>query len=402
MINPARLLGAVEIGTANVTVMIGELAGKPHPTLNLIGVTQAAAEGVRKGEIVDFRAVSNVTHDAISAAEQSAGVQLENVFLAISGRHLEGFAKLGSANVSGSDNTVRRADIERALLDGKRKELPPGRIYIHHIRNHFRLDGRLEPDPLGREGSRLEVGYWSVHAEERKVRDLIHVVNGYGLNVEDIIVSSVASAAVVTPREAKQAGALVLDIGAGVTDWVVFRDGVVVRTGVVAVGADHLRNDLALGLRVNRKHADKLLREFGTAVPVQGDKEERVWMVGDQMIGDRRIPKASLIRIIQLRIDELFSIVRKQLGPLAAQENLSAGVFLTGGVSRLPRVAELAAERFGVPAAVAVNPGWVRSDVRGPEFSTALGLLHYASRKEESADVGPQKLLKRVTRLFAG
>lgn len=400
--SPNRIFGAIEIGTANITVMVGELAGKPTPALNLIGVTQAPSDGVRKGEVVDFRAASSATHDAIAAAEESAGVQLENVFLAISGRHLEGFACTGSANVSGSDNIVRRADIERALTDGKRKQLPPGRIYIHHIRNHFRLDGVLEQDPLGREGSRLEVGYWSIHAEERRVRDLIHVINGYGLNVEDIIVSSVASAAVVTPREAKQAGALMLDIGAGCTDWVLFRGGVVARTGVVAVGADHLRNDLALGLRVNRKHADKLLREFGKALPDPNDASERVWMVGDMMLGDRRIPKASLVRILQLRLDELFTVIKRQLGNLAAKETLPAGIFLTGGVARLGRIAELASEKFGVPATVATNPGWVRRDVRGPEFSTALGLLSFATRKEETAEAAPASILRKVTRFIAG
>ncbi len=396
-----RVFGAVEIGTSTVKVMIGEVSRQPPVALNIIGVAQGPSEGIRKGAVVDFRAAKEITHQVLAKAETSAGVQLEDVFLALTGRHLEGFRLAGSATVSSSDGRVRQADIDRALRDGKRKELPPGRIYIHHVRNHFRLDGHLEPNPLGREGSRLEASYWNIHAEEKQVRDLIHIVNGYGLNVEDLIVSSVASAAVVVPREAKQNGSLLVDIGGGTTDWAVFQDGLAAQTGVVAVGADHLRNDLALGLRIHSGHAHRLLHEYGKAVATDADLGEHLWVVGDQAIGDRRLPRGSLIKIVNLRLDELFEVIRKQLGPLADPGCLSGGIYLTGGVARLPGLAEVASARFGVPAIIGVNPGWVRSDVRGPEFSTVLGLLHFASRKDQPADATPTSLLRKVTRLFS-
>lgn len=397
----SRIIGAVEIGASKVVALVAEVT--QGRSMNIIGMAQGASAGLQKGEITDFRAVSNCTHKAIAAAEKSAGEQIESAYLALSGGHLEGFRKVGSANVSGSDNVVRRVDVERALLDGKSKELAPGRVYIHHIRNHFSIDGRVVAEPLGGDGSRLEVAYWSVHADERKVRDFIHVVNGYGISVEDVIVSSIASGTLVASPQAKQAGVLVVDVGGGTTDWALFQGGFISQTGVVPVGGDHLRNDLSLGLRVNAKYAAALLREHGKAKVEPADHHERVWMVGDQMIGDRRIPLESLVRICQVRLEELFGIIRKQLGESATRSAIPAGVMLTGGLARLPLIDQVAAQAMSLPVVIARNPRWVREDLRSPEFSTPLGLLQYAVHGSQRDGAGQERggLLGRVARMFS-
>ena len=402
----SKILGAIEIGTTNVTCLAAEvLSGR---SLNIIGMGQCSSEGVKKGEIVDFKAASSCAHAAIHGAESSADAQLEGVYLALTGGHLQGFFQCGSANVSASDGLVRKGDVQRAIADGKSKQIPAGRVLIHHIRRHFLLDGRAVAAPVEMEGDRLEVGYWSIHGDERRVRDPIHVVNGFGLTVEDVVISSVAAAAMVVGEEAKDSGVLVMDIGGGTTDWVLYRGGVVERTGVIAVAGDHLRNDIALGLRVNAKYAEKLLHEFGKAVLENDDKSEKVWMVGDQMIGDRRIPRESLIKVINARIDELFQIVKKQLGAECSRERIPAGAVITGGLARLPKIAECAAHALGLPVLLGRNPKWVREDLRGPEFSTTLGLLHFALTGTRSEDISSAKdkkeeksLMKGLTRFFS-
>ncbi|MGE9296411.1 MAG: cell division protein FtsA [Puniceicoccales bacterium] len=398
----SKIIGAVDIGAASVTVLVGDIVN--GRSLNIIGKQDATSSGVKKGEIVDFKAVSNSTHAAIMGAEKSAGAQIESVFLAQTGSHLEGFFNSGAVTVTASDNRVSANDILRATEEAKGKKLPADRIYIHHIRNHFLIDGRPVNEPLGMEGEKLEVGYWSVHGDERKVRDHIHVINGFGLNVQDIILSSIASGTVIATDEEKRAGVMVIDMGAGATDWAIYQNGVVRRTGVLPVGSDHINNDLALGLRVNRKYAEKLKLSFGKAVLEPDDKHEKVWMVGDQMIGDRRIPKQALIQVIRARVEETFELVKKQAGELCSAKQLPAGVILTGGGAQLEQIEAAAETALGVPVRQGELPSWVHPNLQKPEYTTALGLLHFALNGQSLDDNTSQRrqrgLLRRVTQLF--
>ncbi len=400
----SKIVAAVEIGTSKTVVLVGEIVN--GRSLSVIGMGQSSSSGVKKGEILDFKAASNSTHAAIMGAEKSAGVNIDAVYLAQTGRHLEGFNNKGSVTVSAADGHVSGSDIERAQREGKSKELPQDRVYIHHIKNEVLLDGRKVDEPYHMKGERLDIGYWSIHGDERRVRDHIHVINGFGLPVEDMIVSSIASGSMVVGDEEKKAGALVLDIGCGATDWVLYQDGYIARTGVVAVGGDHLTNDLALGLRVNRRNADKLKLQCGKAILEKDDLTEKVWMVGDHMIGDRHIPKKAMVQIIEARLDELFRIVKKQIGPRCTAQNLPGGIILTGGTSQIEGICELAAKVFGAEARLGVNPRIVSEDLRGPEFSTVLGLLHYAltGQHAEEFNTGAHErgILRKVVKLIAG
>ncbi len=397
----SKVIGALEIGTSKTVVLVGEIV--PNRSCNIIGKGDSSSQGVKKGEIMDFKAASNSTHAAIMAAEQSAQVPIDAIYLAQTGRHLRGERNLGAAGVSGSDNLVRVQDLRRAMDDAKCKQLPNGRVYIHHIKNPFRLDGRQLDDPLHFEGRRLEVEYWSVHGEERKISDQIRVVNGFGLNVEDMIISSISSGVMVTSEEERQSGVLVLDIGCGTTDYVVYKEGFILCTGVIPVGGDHLTNDLSIGLRINRKHAEYLKTHYGKALVDKKDRGEKVWLVGDFSIGDRNLPRIAIHQVLNARLDELFRIVRKELGRLGHREALQSGAVLTGGTSRLPGIDLLAADVLQMDARIGENPEWVRDELRVPEYSTALGLMHYALTGSSEAPAradSSRGLFRKVARIL--
>lgn len=397
----SKIVGAVEIGTAKTLVLVGEIVG--DRTCNIIGRGSASSQGVKKGQIVDFKAASNSTHAAILSAEKSAQVTIDSVYLAQTGRHLRGEFNVGSAAVSSSNGLVSPADIRRAVDDAKCRQLPDDRVYIHHIRNPWYLDGERVPDPLELEGERLEVGYWSVHGDERRIHDQIKVINGFGLSVEDMIISSIASGSMVTSETEKEAGVLVLDIGCGTTDYVVYKDGFIVQTGVIPVGGDHLTNDLSIGLRINRKHAEYLKVNYGKAQANKKDRDEKVWLIGDFTIGDRNLPRYAICQILNARVNELFKIVRKEIGKLAARDYLAAGVVLTGGTAQLAGIEELAMDVFNLEVTRGQNPEWVRDDLQDPEFSTALGLLHYALTGHNEGDPqhqSSQGLFRKMARML--
>src|SRR6202789_456084 len=184
-------------------------------------------------------------------AEKDANERIDHVYLAQTGGHLEGFQNDASVNVKAADNMIDRDDIRTVCDLAMAKALPAGRTVVHHIRRPFRVDGRLVPtSPENLVGQRLEVGYWTVHGQEQRLADNIHVTRGFNLEVRELVLSSLASGHMVTSMEERQNGVLAIDIGAGTTDYVLYRNGVAHTTGVVAVGGAHFTNDLTIGLRL--------------------------------------------------------------------------------------------------------------------------------------------------------
>ena len=397
----SKIIAAVEIGTGKIAVLVGEIArGR---SLNIIGVGVAPARGVLKGEVVDYKAACEATHQALEMAEKRAGARIEEVWLAQSGGHLDAFYNEASVNVKSADNTVTALDIASVCELAKEKELPAGRSRIHEIRRPFRLDGQAVPDPEHLSGRRLEVGYWIVHGPESKVSDNIHVVGGYHLEVRELVLASLASGSLLTTAEERTQGVLVIDIGKGVTDYVLYRDGHVLVTGTLPVGGDHLTNDLSIGLRVTTAQAEMLKLRHGRGNIQTRDKSEKVWLNGDASFGDRQFSKTAIETIAAARTLELLEVLKRKLGPAFAPEHCGAGVILTGGTSKLPGIDEVAAQVFGLNTRRGESPAWVKDELKDPMFSTVLGIFQFGLRGAQEHAVPPRRktgFLSSLTKIF--
>lgn len=398
-----KVVGAVEIGTSKISILIGEIVGNTE--LNIIGHNSSSSRGVKKGVITDLKAASDCVHAAIMSAEESTGTRIEEVYLAQTGSHLRGDFNLGTTTISSSDSVVRAADIEEARKDAKRRRLEEGRTYIHHIQNPFLVDGQVVENPLSKQGKRLEVGYWSIHGSSQAVSDNLRVIRGIDLDVSDIIVSSIASGAVLLEESEKENGALVVDIGGGTTDFVLYRRGYIVLTGVVPVGGDHITNDLSIGLRVGRKSAEEIKLKSGRAYFESGDREKKSWLYGDLSIGDREYPLAAITKIIEARVSEIFEIIRSVLEEknLLDSVNIASGVVLTGGTSRLEGISVVASRVLDLETHSSAGPLNVAKELRMPEYSTVLGLLHYALTGQDIAPDKPKTggFLRRLSNMLS-
>ncbi len=394
-----KIIGAVEIGTSKVVVLIGDVVN--NRSLSIIGMGQCSSRGVIKGDITDFKQASDCTHAAILAAEQQAGTSIEGIYLAQSGGHIAGFFNEASLNVSSIDNVVSRNDMTTVCEVAKAKVLPGNRTVIHHIRRPFRLDGRTVADPEFLEGRRLDVGYWTVHGEVAKISDAIHIINGFTLHVDDLILASLASGVMVTAEEERRSGALVIDIGSGVTDFVLYREGYVESTGSFPVGGDHITNDLSLGLRISHGQAEGVKIKHARALEKPEDKGAKIWLNGDYTIGDRQIPRQAIDRITNARVEEIFEIVKATLGPDFVPEKVASGIVITGGGSRLDGICEAATKVFGLPARRGENPPWVKDELQGPEYSTILGLLHYGLNNQGEKEYERTRKRGLLSKLFS-
>lgn len=402
MSSSSHIIGAVEIGTSKVTVVIGEYTGRE---LAIIGRGECQSRGVIKGMVVDYKAASECTHSALDIAERDAGEKVDEVFLAQTGVHLEGFYNEASVNVKAANNMIGAEDIHTVCNLARSKDLAKGRMVVHHIRRPFRVDGRLVPmSPEHLMGQRLTVGYWTVHGQEQSLADTIHVIRGFNLEVSELVLSSLASGHMITTAEERQHGVLAIDIGAGTTDYALYRDGVPYMTGVLAVGGSHITNDLSMGLRLKEGQADKLKIHHGRAQVHCRDKTEKVWLDGNFAIGDRQFSRQSIEQITAARATEILEVVKKKLGSAFTSETCSSGVVLTGGTARLPDLAEVAAKIFNVPVHLGEAPASISGELRDPGYTTAIGVLYYGIHSR--ADRGIQRpksrnLMSHFVRLFS-
>ena len=402
----SKIIGAVEIGTSKAKALIGEVS--PSGSVHVVGMATRLNEGMRKGEIVNFRKAADAVHSALADAEKMSGTTVDEVYLAQTGSYLKGRMLRGSASVSSSDNRVSASDLQRASEEAKRRQPDNGRTYVHHIRTPILLDGRIVQDPVGMIGSQIDLGYWSIDGDDQAIKQALHVISNYSLDVKDLILSSIASSTMMAGPDLRRAGTLVIDMGAGVTDFALYRQGFVAYTGVIPVGGDHLTGDLSMGLRILEPYAEKLKIEHGKATFDPMEEGDDVWIIGNKTIGDRAIPRKAITDVIHVRIVELFEIICKELEGLLDPDELKGGVLLTGGASLLPGVEQVASKVLGLSVRRASFPSGIASELAQPENATVLGLLHYGledhslpGKKKDDADVGFLSKFRKMVGLCA-
>src|SRR4051794_20524226 len=265
MFDPSSIIVGLEIGTSKVCAVVGELAA--DNVLNIVGLGQARSRGVRKGEIADPVLAEEDIRHAIVEAEQMADVEIRSVYLGISGGHLRGFNNRGVHPVVSADREICEEDVQDVIKNAKAINLPAQNHVVHAIRQHFLVDGQDGiANPVGMLGARVEVDVHVIHGNLNRMQNAIRTVKGLQLEVDDIVFNGLAASLAILTNEQKELGSLVIDIGGGTTEYVVYAGGIIKHTGVLAVGGDHVSNDLAYGLKVPLSRAEQLKIEHGSAL----------------------------------------------------------------------------------------------------------------------------------------
>src|SRR3954451_6499888 len=265
MPDSSSIIVGLEVGTSKVCAVVGEVNGAGG--LNLIGIGQARSRGVRKGEIADASSTAEDIRSAIVEAEQMADAEIRSVYLGVTGGHIRGFSNRGVHPVVSADREITPEDVEDVIKNAKAINLPAENYVLHAIRQHFLVDGHDGiVDPVGMLGARVEVDMHVVHGNFNRLQNPIRAVKGLQLEVEAIVFNGLASSLALLSNQQKEMGSLVIDIGSGATEFVVYADGIIKHTGVLAVGGDHVSNDLAYGLKIPLGRAEQLKIEHGSAL----------------------------------------------------------------------------------------------------------------------------------------
>ena len=382
MFDDSSIIVGLEIGTSKVCAVVGERGA--DGALNIIGLGQARSRGVRKGEVADTTQAEEDVRNAIVEAEQMADVEIRNVYLGVTGGHIRGFNNRGVHPVVSADREISGDDVQDVIKNAKAINLPTENNVVHAIRQHFFVDGQDGvANPVGMLGSRLEVDVHVVHGNTNRLQNAIRLVRGLQLEVDEIVFNGLASSLALLTSEQKELGALVVDIGGGTTDYVVYAGGVIRHTGVLAVGGDHVSNDLAYGLKVPLSRAEKLKLEHGSALLDEKIKGRTVTITNELGLPLKTVNVEHLQRIMSLRLEEIFQLVAQDLEQAGLYDYLRAGVFLGGGGTRIPHVAKLAEHVLQMPVSIGQTNSisGLKSALDQPEFFTAIGLVKFGSFK---------------------
>jgi cell division protein FtsA len=400
MFDPASLIVGLEIGTSKICAAVGEV--NAAGTLNIIGLGQCRSRGVRKGEISDPPLAEEDIRNAIVEAEQMADVEIRSVYLGVTGGHIRGFNNRGVHPVVSSDREISDDDVQDVIKNAKAINLPAENHVLHAVRQHFHVDGHSGiVNPVGMLGARVEVDVHVVHGNFNRLQNPIRVVKGLQLEVEAIVFNGLAASLALLTNEQKEMGALVIDIGGGTTNYAVYADGIIKHTGVMAVGGDHVSNDLAYGLKVPLGRAEQLKIEHGSALVDESIKGQTATIANELGLPVKTINLEHLRRVMSLRLEEIFQLVEQDIARAGLLDFLRAGVFICGGGARIPDIAKLAEKVFQMPASLgkANSISGITSALDQPEFATAIGLVKFGSfqqKKKESMGI-----FGTITEIFA-
>lgn len=365
----------LDIGTSMVRCVVGAIEAddtSSHPSI--IGHGSARNLGMRKGVVIHIDDVAQAIAEAVTEAERLAGVHINHATVNVNGSHISGVNSRGVIAISAANRDITTDDRLRVEEAATIVKLPTNREIIQVFAKNYRLDGQDNiKDPVGMQGVRLEVDTHIVTASTPGLRNLDQALETAHVMPLHHTVSSLAAAEAVLERQQKEAGTVLVDIGAGTTNLVVLEDGEVQHVAVLPIGGMHITNDLAIGLKTDLDIAEAVKLQHGGL-----GKHKKVSRVSVGTGNNKHdFDGAEVHMIVEARVEELMEYIDKELKKIQRSRKLPGGVVLVGGTAKLPGLAEFGREALGLATRVGkLQPlGGLLDTVNDPAYFTAIGLM---------------------------
>jgi cell division protein FtsA len=380
-----QILCGIDIGTTKIAVVIAEWL-KLEESINILGVGEAPSKGLKKGIVVNMNQTVDSLTKALSEAEKQADIEVEGAFVGITGDHIKGINYSGVITVSKGSNRqpigqeITQDDIQRVLDHAQSINLSPDRRILHVLSRDFKVDDRSGiKNPLGLAGHRLEAKVHLVTSAINVEKDLHTCIEKAGVDVIDFVLEPLASAHSVLDDNERKLGVILVDIGGGTTDVIVYHEDGVLHAGTVPLGGTNITYDIAYGVQTTLEQAEQLKCEYGSAKSALADPEENININGTNGRDAKILSRKNLASIIEPRMDEILRLVKNEIRKSDFPGEYTFGIVLTGGGSRLDHVIDLAQEIFQQPIKVGAPKltGGVSEKVNNPRYSTSVGLINY-------------------------
>ncbi|OGH86254.1 MAG: cell division protein FtsA [Candidatus Magasanikbacteria bacterium RIFOXYC12_FULL_33_11] len=379
------IITGLDIGSNSIRVAVGQFSSmrdEENSTLQIIAAIEVPAEGVQKGQIVSIEDTVSSVSNALEQVEKIIGLPVEHVWVGVSGTQIISQESKGVIAISRTDGEVSEDDIERAVDAAKAVATPLNYDILHVLPRSFAVDGQTGiKDPVGMTGIRLEVDTKIIHSVSSHIKNLTKVVYRAGIDVDDFVLSILASGEVVTSPRQKELGSVVINIGGPTTSIVVYEDGDVLHTTVIPIGSSHVTNDLALGLKTSIDIAERVKVEYGSCVTKGVNKKEIIDLKDFGSERSEDVNRLYINEIIEARVSEILEKVDDELASIERSGMLPAGAIFIGGGAKIEGLVDIAKDVLSLPATLGYPLGLdsISSKTNDVSFSSAIGLVKWGS-----------------------
>jgi cell division protein FtsA len=370
------LIVGLDVGTSNTRAVIGEYG--ESGVLEITGVGVAPSTGLRRGVVVNIESTLASVAAAVEAAELMSGREVSSAFVGVAGANIEGINSRGVVAVTGKGREITREDVDRVIEAARAVVIPMDREVLHVIPQTFIVDDQKGiRNPLDMIGVRLEAEVHIITGSVTTAQNLVKCVNRAGFKVERLLLQSLAAARATLSSDEKELGCLLVDLGGGTTNLLVYAEGAPYYTSVIPVGGSQVTNDISIMMSVPMDAAERLKRESASAWAESVDPEETVIVPGVGGRAPAETGRRRLCSIVQPRMEEIFRMSREKVEGMGHWRHIKGGVVLTGGGALMPGAAELAQEIFQLPVRVGVpiTLGGLVGEYRSPLYATGVGLV---------------------------
>ncbi|QWV93931.1 MULTISPECIES: cell division protein FtsA [Geomonas] len=395
-----NLIVGLDIGTTKICAIVGNVT---EDGIDIVGIGTSPSKGLRKGVVINIESTVSAIKKAIEEAELMAGCEIKSVYAGIAGGHIKGFNSQGVIAIKNRE--VSPEDVKRVIEAAKAIAIPMDREVIHILPQEFIIDDQDGiREPLGMSGVRLEAKVHIVTGAVASAQNIVKSCNRAGLEVADIVLEQLSSSEAVLSADEKELGVALVDIGGGTTDIAIFVDGAIKHTSVLSLGGNHLTNDIAVGLRTPMAEAERIKQKYGCCLSSLVGKDETIEVPSVGGRKPRVLSRQLLCEILEPRVEEIFTLVNREIVKSGLEDMIASGVVITGGSTILEGMPELAEQIFNLPVrrGLPQRIGGLTDVVNSPVYATGVGLVVYGSKNvgvhEFPTQQSDETVFRRVSR----
>lgn len=378
------LITGIDIGSNNIRIVVGQMSqnvAENHLGLKIISAVEVPSEGIQKGQITSIEDLVSAVSGALEKTEKMIGMPVEHVWVGVSGTQIISQDSKGVVAVSRNDGEIVAEDIDRAVESAKSISTPTlNHEILHVLPKSFTVDGQTGiKDPVGMTGKRLEVDTKIIHTVSSYIKNLTRVIYRAGMDIDDFVLSILATSDAITTNQQKELGSIVINIGGPTTSILVYEDSEVIHSAVIPIGSSYVTNDIALGLKTSIEVAEKIKIDHGNCDLKDVSKKDFIDLREYGAEKEELVSKYLITQIIEARMSEIFEKINKELKSVEKNAMLPAGAILVGGGAKIPGIIDLAKNILSLPVQKGyyLNIESISDKINDIAFSSAIGLVKW-------------------------
>lgn len=373
------IIVGLDIGTTKIAAIAGRK--NEFGKLEILGFGRASSNGVQHGMVLNIDQTIMAIRSALDNCHASnPAIAINDVFVGIAGHHIKSLQTRGDIVRKETDTEISKAEVDGLIADQYKTYIPAGDQIIDVIPQEFTVDNLQNiPDPVGYSGIKVGANFHIITGDKNAIRNINRSVEKAGLDIKDLVLQPLASAAAVMNDNDLEAGVAIVDIGGGTTDLAVFHEGILKHTAVIPFGGENITMDIKNGLGVLKTQAEQMKIQFGSALSEETRANQYITIPGLRGLEPKEIAVKTLANIIQARTEEILDFVIYHLKQIGLERTLNGGIILTGGGSQLKHLKQLTEFRTGLNARIGypnehLASGYI-DELAKPVYSTCIGLI---------------------------